>query len=133
MNRQQGFTLIELLIVVAVVGILAAIAYPSYQNYVKKTKRAEMMADLQNIAKDIESQKIANNGYRNLNQNKWAGKYPLNNPLYNVTISGLNEGRWKITAVAITGSTQADDGTLSLNFDGTKCRNTQCGKGEEWN
>ncbi len=132
--KQQGFTLIELTIVVAIVAILAAIAYPNYQDYTRKTKRVEMMTELQSIARDIEAQKIANNSYRNISQTTWEGRYPRNSTaLYNVAISDLSIGTWKITATPISNTLQDGDGQLSLNFEGTKCRNTQCGKNDEWN
>ena len=54
----KGFTLIELMVVVAIIGILAAIAYPSYQGYVERTNRADMMAEMQQIAQRIEANKI---------------------------------------------------------------------------
>ena len=58
-HQQTGFTLIEMMIVVAIIGILAAISYPSYQRYVIKTKRTDMMSEMQNIASEIESRKLA--------------------------------------------------------------------------
>ena len=75
--RQQGFTLIELMIVVAIIGVLAAIAYPSYQRYVIKTKRTDMMTELQNIASQIESRKLAQGSYTN------AGTHTPHRPLDN--------------------------------------------------
>lgn len=42
------------------------------------------------------------------------------------------QGGWTIEAVPILGTTQAYDGTLSLRFDGQKCRGTKCGMGDEW-
>jgi type IV pilus assembly protein PilE len=56
----KGFTLIELMIVVAIIAILAAIAYPSYQEYVRKTKRIEMQAAMQDVAVQLQKYKIAN-------------------------------------------------------------------------
>ena len=46
----RGMTLIELIIVVAIVGIIAAIGYPSYLDHVKKTRRAEGMGELLELA-----------------------------------------------------------------------------------
>jgi type IV pilus assembly protein PilE len=54
----KGFTLIELMIVVAIIAILAAIAYPSYQEYVRKTKRIEMQAAMQDVAVQLQSIKL---------------------------------------------------------------------------
>lgn len=74
MNKQQGFTLIEVIIVVVIIAILAAIAIPSYQDYVVRTKRADMMTELQNIGRQLEARKLAvgRGGYRALaaNNNK---------------------------------------------------------------
>ena len=93
-NRQTGFTLIELMIVVALIGILAAIAYPSYQRYVIKTKRTDMMTEMQNIASRIESQKLAMGRYTDiplasvLTGSVTSGTvgYPANDTLYDVSI-----------------------------------------------
>ncbi len=44
-----GFTLIELMIAVAVVGVLALIAYPSFQDVVRKSRRADAVAGLNQL------------------------------------------------------------------------------------
>lgn len=49
MQRSQscGFTLIELIVAVAIVAILAAIALPSFQDQMRKSRRAEAVATMQ--------------------------------------------------------------------------------------
>ena len=132
--RQQGFTLIELMIVVAIIGVLAAIAYPSYQRYVIKTKRTDMMTEMQNIASQIESRKLAQGSYTNAGTGL-DGSFPRGGTaLYTITLAPtpLTE-RWTITATPVSSSQMANDGTLTLNAQGIKCRNTSCGTGQEWN
>ena len=89
--QQRGFTLIELMIVVAAIGVLAAIAYPSYERYVIKTKRTDMMSELQNIASEIESRKLAQGSYSAISagiKTDFAIEYPRQGTaLYDVTIN----------------------------------------------
>lgn len=136
--NNHGFTLIEMMIVVAIIGILAAIAYPSYQNYVIKTKRTDMMVELQNIAGNIQSQKLAQGSYSDMTLakvNSSRDKYPYSGTaLYNITVSeaDLKKGKWTLTATPIAGSQMAGDGNLTLDYKGEKCHNTQCGYDDEW-
>lgn len=138
--HQQGFTLVEMMIVVAIIGILAAIAYPSYQQYVIKTKRTDMMTEMQNIASQIESRKLAQGSYSAISaavKTDFATAYPRQgNALYDVTITDPLVSKWTINATPKTGMQMVSDGNLSLNHQGIKCRGNgtdkKCGTGDEW-
>ncbi|WP_299328380.1 type IV pilin protein [uncultured Psychrobacter sp.] len=149
LKNTNGFTLIELMIVVAIIGVLAAIAYPSYQSYVIKTKRADMMSEMHNIASEIEARKLAQGSYSNISdqvKTDFAKAYPeQGTALYDVSIEPTTltppnntlTAKWIITATPKTGTQMAGDGNLTLNYQGIKCRmidsvNT-CGSGDQWN
>ncbi|MEI1688449.1 type IV pilin protein [Acinetobacter baumannii] len=128
-NKIKGFTLIELMIVVAIIAILAAIAYPSYQEYIRRTKRVEMQATLQQIAMQIQRYKIANfkvTGATSSDLNI-ATSYPMQGtPLYivnlaPVTAGALNAETWILTATPIVNTTQSGDGHIVLNYRGERC------------
>lgn len=142
-SQQKGFTLIELMIMIAVIGVLAAIALPSYKRNVIATKRTDMMTELQNMASRLESQKMAMGKYQNVADMT----YPQGStPLYNVTTTldsnrdGTN-GDWIITANPIASGQMKDDGKLTLDSTGKRCRDknndgtfqtTECGFSNEW-
>lgn len=148
-NKQQGFTLIEIMIVVAIIGVLAAIAYPNYQRYVIKTKRVDMMSEMQNIASQIESRKLAQGSYSNISaqvKTDFAIAYPMQGTqLYDVTINPITltppnntlTAKWIIIATPKPNSQMSSDGNLTLNYQNIKCRgsapNQKCGSGDEWN
>ena len=133
-SSQQGITLIEVMIVVAIIGVLAAIAYPSYQQYVLKSKRTDMMSEMQNIATQIQTNKLAQGTYSNDVVAGLGGNYPDQTTLYQVTFTPDQlTSNWTIVATPVAGGQMATDGTLSLDFQGTKCRSTTCGTGDEWN
>ena len=144
-NNDRGFTLIEMMVVVAIIGILAAIAYPSYQRYIIKTKRTDMMSEMQNIASEIESRKLAQGSYSAISaavKTSFATAYPRQGTqLYDVTINPTTlkppdntlTNKWIITATPKAGSQMANDGILTLNYQGIKCRGSVCGSGKEWN
>ncbi len=53
-RRSCGFTLIELMIVVAIVAILAAVALPAYQSSVRKSRRVDAIASMQQVQQSQE-------------------------------------------------------------------------------
>lgn len=154
--NQQGFTLIEIMIVAAIIGILAAIAYPSYQGYVERTNRADMMAEMQQIASRIESNKINYKRYDRVplssiflgnTATDGSVSFPSSGAvLYTVTVgtgipgedswntstNTLGGRDWTIRAIPVSGQRMANDGTLTLASTGQKCRGSACGMGAEW-
>lgn len=154
LGYKNGFTLIEMMIVVAIIALLASIAYPSYQSYIIKSKRADMMSEMHNIASEIQARKLAQGSYNNNLKSGLTGNYPRQgSALYSVTIEPIVvppkppppaptpptmlNAEWIITANPITGTQMANDGSMTLNYLGVKCRviktvNT-CGTNNEWN
>ena len=60
---EAGFTLIELLVVVAIIGILAAIAIPVFLNQRNSARDASVKADLNSVAKALETGYTVNNAF----------------------------------------------------------------------
>ena len=52
--KPRGFTLIELMMVLALISMLAAVAIPSYQESVRKSRRAEVRAQLLEVAQYLQ-------------------------------------------------------------------------------
>ena len=106
MQNNAGFTLIELLVVVLIIGILAAIALPQYTKAVERSRMAEAVQVLGDLATAQSIFYMQHNGFAN-------GVSDLNNR-GDVTISSsLSEsGKWTL------GETDMSNGTQTMTRDG---------------
>ena len=132
--KKNGFTLIELMIVVAIIAVLASIAYPSYVNYVVKTNRADVQAELVQIAHSLQNFKVVNHSYKNAQLSNGTGSqnFPSNGTsTYSLTLSDAkgkalsdataDHQSWMVVARPLTAGRQKGNGAIMMSSNGLKC------------
>lgn len=62
-EKRAGFTLIELLVAIAIIGILASVGFVSFTASLQKSRDARRKADLDQVAKALESYNLDNGVY----------------------------------------------------------------------
>ena len=123
----RGLTLIELLMVIVIVGVLAAIAIPTYSGYMTRARRAEAKTALEQVRAAQEMWRAEKGSYA-IDDGGGTAVTKLRTTMGapNTTIS--NYYTWGFTALSATAFTiratatgsQATDGNLEINQDGTK-------------
>jgi type IV pilus assembly protein PilE len=99
-QSRRGFTLIELMITVAIISVLAMVAVPAYFDSVRKSRRADAVTALNQIAQAQERWRANNTSYTtNL------GSTGLNvpNPLsgyYTLSVTAASSASYSATATA---------------------------------
>jgi type IV pilus assembly protein PilE len=132
-RRASGFTLIELMIVVAIVAILGAVVFPSFLDSMRKSRRTEAFSAIAAVQQA---------------QERWRG----NNPAYSSSLSDLGipsstssprgyytlsvatesasaTTEYTVSAVAVSGTSQANDGNctrLAARVSGAQIRYASC-------
>jgi type IV pilus assembly protein PilE len=121
-KQASGFTLIELMITVAVVAILASIAFPSYRSYVVRNNRAAAQTTLMDIAQRQTQYLLDNRSYTSAVSSLGVSVPAKVSAVYTVAVA-ITAGpppTFTASATPISGSAQANDGTLSIDQTGAK-------------
>lgn len=129
-NSKNGFTLIEVMITVAIVAILAAVAMPSYQQYIIRAARTQAQSELLQLVNVQEKIYLNSNNYAfsvtgAYNGNSTGGlglsSGKVGDSRYDVTLTNTVASQtFTLVATPVAGSTQANDGTLSVTETGVK-------------
>lgn len=128
-ERHRGFTLIELMIAVAIVAILTMIAYPSYTSHLRKGHRSEAQAYMMDIAQREQQYFTDNRSFAVDGATTAAAQLSASPPpadltsYYTITTTvppGTATPSFVITATPVAGSSQASDGSLSIDNTGAK-------------
>lgn len=115
-----GFTLIEVMIVIAVIAILASIALPSYNEHIVKTRRGDVQRQLVAHAQALERWFTANGTYRDAGGGACGIAAPADTRHYTfVTLCGTAT-TFALTATPVPASSQASDGTQTLDNTGSR-------------
>lgn len=140
-KSRAGFTLIELMIAVAIIGVLLAIAVPSYRDYIVKASREAAKTELMQLANVQEKIYLNSNNYAFSVTGNYTGqatgglgktsgttedgKYTivLYNAVTGTTPMTAVDQYFRLAAVPVAGSTQANDGTITIDASGKKLHN----------
>ncbi len=119
----KGFTLIELLVVVLIIGILAAVALPQYTKAVERSRAAEAMQTLGDVATAESIYYMANGSYTS-NLTLLDLEFPNGNSTgaitgqsYNIQVNGA-AGNMTATATRNGGTYSGQTFVLSMDSTG---------------
>lgn len=125
MKQQKGFSLIEIMVVLIIVAILLAIAVPSYSTFMTKTRRADAITILTELAGEQQRFFSERNRYATSMVEMGYPTDPLisEEGLYAVSVENPTETSYILTAAPVAGEAQQNDtecGAFTLNSGGVK-------------
>ena len=123
----RGLTLIELLVVIVIVGVLAAIAIPTYSNYIIRARRADAKTALEQLRAAQEMWRAERGSYA-IDDGNGTAVAKLQTTMGAPAAAISTYYNWSLTvktatlftARATPSGSQATDGWLEINQDGTK-------------
>lgn len=123
-SATRGFTLVELMIVVVVVAVLAAVALPAYFDSIRKSRRAEAIALMSQVAQAQERWRANNpsfavdfgTNFLRVGTSVASGVTSLTETYYTITIpSAASPTDYRVRAVA-RGSQLSDSRCAALEM-----------------
>lgn len=118
--KQRGFTMVEIMIVLVSLAILASIAVPMYNEQVRKGRRADAMAAMNETAQALERFYTLNNTYTGYTMRPEEQQSPRQGSVvhYRITLQVQDAG----TAYTITASPEQTDrcGAMTINSQGQR-------------
>jgi type IV pilus assembly protein PilE len=126
-KSKAGLTLIELLMVIVIVGVLAAIAVPMYSGYMQRARRADAKIALEQVRAAQEMWRAEKGSYA-IDDGNGTAVTKLQTTMGAPATTISNYYTWSFTVKTATAFTaqataigsQASDGWLAINQDGTK-------------
>lgn len=136
MNRMmRGFTLIEAMIVVAILGIIVAFGYPSYRDQVMKSRRAEGMGELLELADRLERYYSDKGTYAGATLGTTSSDifHKLTDKgNYKLSIDSAGTVSFIVSAIPQGGQANDKCGTFTLDATGTKSVSGPLSDGDCW-
>ena len=123
LNKMRGFTLIEAMIVVALIGIIVAFGYPSYRDQVIKSRRADGMAALLELADRMERHYSDVSTYTKANGDDIAvaDVFPsFSSNYYTLTIDAQDDISFTVSAAPKDSQLKDKCGTFTLTSQGVR-------------
>lgn len=128
-TRANGFSLIELMVTVAIIGILLAIAVPNYNDYIRRASRSAAQSELLELASIQEKIFLNSSAYALNVTSSYNGSSAgglgrtsgtTNDGKYTLSVNPVQSTTYTLTATPVAGSTQATDGTITINESGQR-------------
>jgi type IV pilus assembly protein PilE len=107
-SRERGFTLIELMIVIAIIAVIAAVALPSYFGSIRKSRRADAVQLMAQVAQAQErfranSATFSNDfgtSFLNVRSTAASGVTSLTEAYYTISVENPAANAYTVQAVA---------------------------------
>ena len=124
----SGFTLVELIVAIVIVAILGAIAFPSYQQYVVRGSRSAAQNELTELAGIQEKIFLNSNAYTTSLATAYNGTaagglgkttQQTEDSKYALSLVATAQS-YTLTATPVSGTSQANDGAMSISSTGAK-------------
>jgi len=122
-TKSAGFTLIEIMITVGILAIVAAVAFPSYQSQALKSKRADGIAMLMEVAAKQERYLVDHSVYTSDMTKLGYATSPIASQKSYYKVSAVlsnSDLQYTLTATAQTGQDADECGNLILSSTGQR-------------